>query len=386
MLGDGTAALRQRDVPAAIALLERTLTLAPEGLWPLAAIRLSDALLLTGDTRRAMEVVANGPGGSVPLSCRVQRHLLAARVGQVPHDTVENLRAEVENDPGDRLARCRFEQLRMLLQLRDGRFGAAEHAAGTALEHARAIGDEYEEDRLLAALCEVRQWSPTPIADALATCAELVTRFAGDRFLRVPVLAAQARCLALTGDPGGARAALAEAAAAVEQLRLTMGRIVVDQAAGLACALDDDHAGAERHYRAAADALERAGYVAPALTLRVHAAREHARQHPAAGAGRIAALLNRQGEMDVRGRLLCLSAVVRWCTGEDVPDAALRDVESLLESTDDPCLRGDVYFDLAQTKRRLGRHDEAAAMVRAAIDNYRRVGATRPIRTVRAWM
>ena len=389
LLGEGTAALRQRDVPAAIALLERTLALAPDGPDPLravAAIRLSDALLLTGDIRRAMDVVAGGPDGSGPLPCRVQLQLLAARLGEVPGGAVDSLRAELDGAPDDRLARCRFVQLLMLLHLRDGRFGAAERAANAALAHARAIGDEYEEDRLLAALCEVRQWSPTPVADTLAGCAELVARFAGDRFLLVPVLAAMARCLALTGDPAGARAALAEASAAVEQLRLTMGRILVDQAAGLACALDDDPAGAERHYRAAADALDEAGHVAPALTLRVQAERERARPHPATAGARIAALLDRRAEMDARGRLLCLSAAVRWPTGDGVPVTARGDVEALLGRTDDPCLRGDVYFDLAQADRHRGRHDEAAAMAAAAIDNYHRVGATRPIRKVRAWM
>jgi tetratricopeptide (TPR) repeat protein len=389
----GTAALRQRDVPAAIGLLGRALDLVPgphDRLRVVAAIRLSDALMLTGDTQRAVGVVTAGwpePANPASRPCVVQHHLLLARLGQVSETTAGTLLAELADDQADRLGWCRFEQLRMLLHLRHGRFGAAERAVSAALEHARVLGDAYEEDRLLVARCEVQQWSPTPIAEKLASCAELTTRFAADRFLLMPVLAARARCLALTGDAAGARAALAEAATMVEQLRLGMGRILVDQVAGLGCALEGEHADAERRYQAAADALEQAGYMTPALTLRVQAARERAWQHPVTGAeAEITSLLERRGEMDVRGQVLCMSAAVRLIAGDGERDVLLGHVRSLAGQTDDPCLRGDAYFDLALGERRLGRPAEAAAMARAAIDSYSSVGATTPLEAVQAWM
>jgi class 3 adenylate cyclase/tetratricopeptide (TPR) repeat protein len=399
LLREGTAALRQRDVVAAIGLLDRALRLAPAGpdRWrSVAAIRLSDALMLSGDIGRALEVVTElarpGPDGRVERPCLVQQQVLAVRLGRVGEVAVDNLLVELDRDPDDRLARCRLEQLRMLLHLGSGLFGAAERAALAALEHARAIDDTYEEDRLLAALCEVRQWSPTSVVAKLAGCAELAERFAGDRYLLVPVLATRARCLALIGDPAGARAALAEAAAGVEQLRLTMGQVLIDQAAGLICSLDGAHAEAERHFRAAADALDLAGYAPVALTLLVQAARERLRRDPTA-ATEIGALLDRRAEMDVRGRLLCMSAAVRLAATVlpgAVPagvDGGLRgDVLALLDNTDDPCLRGDVYFDLAQAHRLLGSHADATAMAGAAIDCYSAVGATKPLRTVQVWM
>ncbi|HEX6499683.1 MAG TPA: adenylate/guanylate cyclase domain-containing protein [Micromonosporaceae bacterium] len=399
LLRDGTAALRQRDMPAATDLLERAFALVPpDGSRSVAAIRFSDALMLSGDMSRAVdvvtEVVRTGVNERDRRACMAQQHLLAARQGRIPETTVADLLAELDRDPTDHLAWCRFEQLRVQIHLAHGRFAAAERAVGAALRHARAIGDGYEEDRLLVALCEVRQWSPTPVAEKLAVCAELLDRFAADRFLLVPVLAAQARGLALLGDDCGARAALAEAEAAVDQLRLTMGQVLTDQATGLACSLHGDHVEAERHYRRAADALERFGYVPVALTLRVQAARELASQGtdpatpPVAGerdaARQIVALLDRRDEMDVRGRLLCMSAAVRLGVGGD-PDALLGDILSLLERTDDPCLRGDVYVDLAQTHRRLGNDADADAMAGAAIDSYHAVGATRAMRAVKAW-
>ncbi|MGW3044780.1 AAA family ATPase [Kitasatospora sp. NPDC001159] len=394
LLAEGTAALRQRDLPTAIELLERALVLAGRGpgRWrQVAAIRLSDALMLSGDTRRAQEVVADGlrhgPDAPGRRLCLVQRSLLAARLGKVAEAGVEELRAELDGNGTDRLARCRFEQLRMLLHLAHGRFGAAEEAACAALEHARADGDAYEEDRLLVALCEVRQWSPTPVRRKLSGCAELVERFTADRFLLLPALAARARCLALTGDDAGARSALAEAGSVVEQLRLTMGGVLVDQVAGMACSLRGDHARAERHFRRAADALERAGYLSVSLGMRVQAARECARRGRLdEAAERITELLGRRQEMDVRGRILCISAAVLIAAGYGRADPVLAELPALLDGVDDPCLHGEVRFDLARAARLLGDETEARTMALAAVDSYTAVGATKPLETVRQWI
>ncbi|MFZ3474036.1 AAA family ATPase [Streptomyces sp. 4.24] len=413
LLAEGTVALRQRDVPTAIGLFGRALVLAqsrPDQCRSVAAVRLSDALMLCGDTRRALEVVADsawndgpnagpdapaapaapsapGAPGQRPCLVQVQRSLLAARLGKVTAAEVERLRTELDGDDPDRFAWCRFEQLRMLLHLDHGRFAAAEEAACAALGHARAVADAYEEDRLLVALCEIRQWSPTPLREKLAGCAELLERFAADRFLALPALAARARCLALTGDRDGARSALAEAEAVVEQLRLTMGRVLVDQVAALAASLDGEHDEAERRFRWAADALEQAGYVPVALTMRVQAARECARRGRAAeAAGRISELLGRCEEMDVRGRILCTAAAVLIAAEDGRRDPARADVLTLLDDVEDPCLRGEVCFDLARAHRWLGERSEARAMAERAALAYAAVGATKPLGTVRAWM
>jgi tetratricopeptide (TPR) repeat protein len=361
LLEEGTLALRQRDVPAAIGLLARSLNLVPDEA--VTAIRLSDALLLSGETQAALEVVSGNESGA----CLAQRGLIAVRLGEAAAD-------HLDLDPADGLARCRWEQVRMLTHLAEGRFGAAEEAVAAALGHARGIGDVYEEERLVVAECEVRQWSPTPMAAKLAGCRALAKRFASDRFLLVPVLVAQSRCLAFMGDRDGARMALAEAGAAVEQLRLTMGRVLIAQACGLARSIEGEHAEAEWHFRRAATALDDAGHRRTALTMHVLAARERLRQDPSADAG-LPALLERLDEMDLQGRLLCLSA----------RPSSVEEVLALLETTDDPCLRGEVYFDLARAHRALG--DEAAAMscADAALACYTAAGASRPMWTVQRW-
>lgn len=372
LLREGTAALRQRDLPAAVGLLERAVRHAPDGPdRAVAAVRLSDTRLLLGDSTGAMRVVAEvardtaDPGGRA--ACTAQRRLIAVRLGRPP---------DPPPPPGlTPLARSRLAQERMLVQLGQGRYAAAERACRAALAEAQALAEPYEQDRLRVALGEIRQWAPVPLADQVAACDDLAARFARDRVLLVPVLAARARCLALLGDGPAARAALAEAEVAVTELRLHMGRVLIDQAAGLADELVGAHAAAARRFRRAADALDHAGHAPVALTLRVQAVR--------AGGGRdgeLAALLGRLPEMDVRGRLLCLSTAAR--AGAVEPSRA----EVLLDTTDDPCLCGDVRFDLARAYRDRNEPGAARRLAAAALDSYAVVGATRPAEAVRAWI
>ncbi len=394
LLQEGTEALRQRDVLVAVGRLERALRYAVESGDPCgsaAAVRLSDALALTGDMPRALEVIeetaSRCAGRNVWWTCLVQRRLLALRQGIEPEIRVDVLADELADGRAETLAWCRLEQLRMEAQLRAGRYRAAETAVCAALAHARALGDVYEEDRLMAALCEVRQWSPTPIATKLEACAELLDRFALDRFLLIPVLTAQARALALIGDAAGAWAALEQAGAAVEALQLSLGRVLIAQTSGLVCALEENPAEAERHYRIAAETLEDAGLAPAALTLRVQAVREQVRAgDPQVASAELAWLLEQRSAMDLRGRLLCLSAVMRVPPGPDLnPAQLLEEITPLLAETDDPCLRGEVYFDLARAHRELGRHAVAERLLDAAEHCYQSIGASRPLRTVRAW-
>ena len=380
LLREGTAVLRQRDLPTATGLLDRAVRHAADGPdRAVAAIRLSDTLLLMGDTRRAMDVVATvardtaDPG--VRDACTAQLRLLDVRLGSRPDSLGQTHPESRPDETQGPLARTRLAQVRMLVHLEQGRFGAAERACLSGLAEARAMDDSYEQDRLLVALCEIRQWAPTRLADQLVSCAELAARFAGDRVLLVPVLAARARCLALLGDGPGARAALAEAEVAVAELRLHMGRVLIDQVAGLAAALDGTHVRAARLYRRAADALDQAGHTPVALTLRVQAVREHPVRD-----GELAALLGRMSEMDFRGRLLSLSTAARMNV------APAEGVEQLLAATDDPGLRGDVLFDLARAYRKRGDATQAGRLAEAAVDSYAVIGATRPMEAVRAWI
>jgi class 3 adenylate cyclase len=409
LLGEGTQALRRRDLPAAVGLLTRARDIAAgtagedDADVAVAVIRLSDAHLLAGDLAAARQALAaelaGGPGSRAGRACRAQRAILAVRAGEPVEEEAATLAPELRLDRSDHVSWCRLHQLRMLQQLSSGRFRAAEQAARRALKRAVALADEYEQDRLRAALCEVGQWSPTSVPDKLAFCTEMAGRFADDGCLLVPVLVVRARFAALLGDVSGAAAGLAEAREIAADLRLAMAAVLVDQVGGVVASLGGRHEDAERSFLRAVEALERAGQQPAALAVRGLAAREALNWRPGPEAveeaGALAALT---GQMDLRGRVIALgvtaraAAVAGQLTG-GFPAAAAAVVaeqaaaaRSLLDRTDDACLRGDVLTDLAAAYALVGEHGRARVTARAAAARYDAIGASLPLRRVEQWL
>ncbi|MFB4292105.1 AAA family ATPase [Nonomuraea sp. ATR24] len=393
LIRDGSRALRRKDLPAAIALLERGREMLPPGRdeHRSLAVRISDARLARGEGDRAAEALDRA-GELAPddprtaLTCAIQREILALRAG-ARGPRLPPLRERLALDPGDELSWCRFHQLEALARIEEGRFGAADRALRDGLGRARAMGDTYEEDRLLGGLCELVQWSPAPVPEGLALCAGLLDRFAGDRALLVPVLATRARLLALAGELEAAREALDTADRHAADLHLGLPALAVAQVRGLAESLAGDHESAGDRFRRVAAALRAAGHGAPAATLEVYAAREALRAGDAdRAAAELARLADGGGPRQLRGEVSAAAtrALIAALGGahEEAARAAAR-ARALLGSTDDPCLRGDVLADLARADRAAGRDPAAAA--RAAIEAYLTKGASLPARRIRDW-
>jgi class 3 adenylate cyclase len=409
LLGEGTHALRRRDLTAAAGLLTQACAISPgtpaedDSDGAVAAIRLSDAHLLGGNLAAARQVlvpaVEGGPRSRAGRACRAQLAILAVRAGDSADEEAARLAAELRLDRADHVGWCRLHQLRMLQQLRSGRFRAAEQAARRALDRAVSLADEYEQDRLRAALCEVGQWSPTPVPVKLAFCTELVGRFADDGCLLVPVLVVRARFAALLGDIAGATAGLAEAREIAADLRLAMATVLVDQVGGMVASLGGRHEDAERHFRLAVEALERAGQQPAALAVRGLAAREALNWRPGPEAVEEAgALAGLTGHMDLRGQVIALGVTARAAAvaaqlAGGFPAAASAVVaeqtaaaRSLLGHTDDACLRGDVLTDVAAAHSMAGEHGRARVLGRAAAASYGAIGASLPLRRVQQWL
>ncbi|RCG29879.1 adenylate/guanylate cyclase domain-containing protein [Sphaerisporangium album] len=392
LIREGGQALHRKDLPAAIALLERGREMLPRGREEhrRLAVRISDAELARGDGARALaaldcaeDLLPDDPRNL--LSCAIQREILAVRSG-ARRTELRPLRELLELDPMDELSWCRFHQLEAWVHIEDGRFGAADRALRDGVRRAGAMGDRYEEDRLLGGLCELVQWSPTPAREGLALCADLLGRFAGDRALLVPVLVTRARLLALSGDLVTARETLGTAARYVDELDLGLSAIAVVQVRGLVESLDGDHEAARGLFTHAAGVLRTAGHEAPAATLEVYAARETLRR----GDARQAALELARPEArprQRRGEVVAVATRAAIASRDGAHAEALGlagRASELLESTDDPCLRGDVLFEVARIHRAAGRDPAGAA--RRARDAYLGKGATLPARRVHDWM
>lgn len=399
LIAQGTQALRRKDLPAAVDLLERGQALLPAGHdahRPL-ALRICDAGVARGERDRALAALDAAERGlpDVPrnrLTWAIQRETLALRFGaRAP--ALGRLRELLAADPDDGLNRCRLHHLEALVHVDEGRFGAAEAALREGLRHARSLGDRYEENRMLSGLCELAQWSPAPIEDGLALCAELAARFSGDRALLVPVLITRARLLALAGDVPAARDSLATAGRHADDLHLRLAGVAIAQVTGVVESLAGRHAEAEAAFRRGAAALHASGQTGPAKTLAAYAAREALWQGQAGEAGREADRLGGPGgaadatQLRAELILLALRARVRSAHGDAAGAVALAaEAEERLARTDDPCLRGDVLFEIAVVRHAAGRVAESRDAAERALRHYAVRGANLPAERVRGWL
>jgi len=286
------------------------------------------------------------------------------------------------------LALCRFHQLTALDAFARGRFGEAEQALRAALATVAELDERYELDRLSVALCEMAQWSPTPVRQALGICRELTVRFSEDWTLASTVDLTHARLLAMSGAIEEARGLVDRARRRASALGSGLVAAATEQAAGHVEASAREHLRAREHFIAAAGMIERAGGREASLTLRACAARELAR------AGRMAeaeALLNglTTGSRDVRTVAVLLSTAMYRAAAHGDAAALEAEIDRLTAhcaGTDDPYGIGEAQFDAARCLAQVGLRRAAAHWGTEALRNFEAKGAELPARRCADWL
>lgn len=383
LVADGSRALHRKDVSGAVDLLDRGRALLPPGHpdHRVLALRSCDAAFARGDRARAEAALDTGaamlPGDpDADLAFRVQRAILAVRHGG-PAPLLAEVRA-LPVAPEDDVTWCRLHQLEMLLHVDGGRFGAAEAVLRTALARARSLGDGYETDRLLGALCELTQWSPTPVGEALERCTDAEAQLADDRTLLVPLLLTRARLSALADALPAAFEALRKATAYTEDLRLAAAAPAVEQAWGVVESMAGRHTRARGRFRRAAGTLRESGQPAVAFTLELHAVHELVRLGDMAAAAAELDALEVPAARQLHGEVLHAVLRARLAAWAGRTGEAAELLPALLErlsQTDDPCLRGDVHAEIARVHSAAGAVRQCRASVAAAREMYRLKGA-----------
>lgn len=404
LIAAGMKALGRKDLPGAAQLLERGRNLLPAGDpgQTRLALLCSDAWLGLSDPDRALAAVQASPEIFLAhpgheIVCQIQRCIVAVRLGsassqQVAADAAA-ISARLAASPSDDRAWCRLFQLQAYLELAGERTGRADAQLRLARQRAAALRDSYEEERILGAICELSQWTPTPVRAGLALCASMSARFAANRALLVPVLLTRARLSALADELPAAREALAAVAAQTSELHLDLADAATVAMSGLVAALAGEHAAAEADYRRSQDMLVALGQTAAARTCEACAAREIFEQGDLGRASRAVDKLTADpaatAASDLRTRIIIQALAARILSARGDHDQAVQlamTAAASSDDTDDLCLQGDASLDLAVVARRAGRAGQADAAAAAALERYRARGAIRLVARAELWL
>ena len=159
---------------------------------------------------------------------------------------------------GDEQGLCSALRLRGWQHWLLARAEAAAEAWEEAAEHARAAGLEHERSDLLGWIASSLFWGPAPVRAAIERCEAIREEVAGDLVARADMLQPLAGLHAMEGRFDEARALIAAADAAFEEVGRTLGSAVSHHAAMVEL-LAGDPAAAERLLRQGYAALEEMG-------------------------------------------------------------------------------------------------------------------------------
>jgi class 3 adenylate cyclase/tetratricopeptide (TPR) repeat protein len=401
LVAEGNAALRRKDLPAAATLLERGRNLMPAGdpRHVTLALKISDTWVSLWDADRAQAILtaarAAMPGNHrAALTCDIQRLIIALRLGSSGAEEISAstgaIEAELAADPGNDESWCRLFQLRAYLHFAADHAGDAGQSLRLALDRARVLGDEDEEERLLCAICELSQWDPTPVSAGLTLCDELTRRFESNRPLLAPVLVTQARLAALAGDTGTARRTLATALGHARELHLVIAEAAALEVSGFVESMSGAYGAAEAAYGRVEQILRAAGQLQSAQTVAAARARALFEQGQAEQArAALATIVSGQPEADLSTQALAQALSGRLEAARGTGDngvAAGREAVRLAGQTQDPCLQANVLFDLGVVLAAAGQHAEAAAVAQTAITRCTAKGAKVIAMGIRRWL
>ena len=401
LISEGMRALGRRDLPGAATLLERARQLLPVGdpRHASVALYIADAGISMRDERRSLDALAAAET-ALPdsrrghLACRIQRAIVLLRLGLAAPETVAAelppTAAELAGDPGDDLGWCRLHQLEAYLHLAAERAALADVHLRLALIRARAMNSGYEEDRLLCAICEVAQWAPIQVEAGLELCDTLVSRFADNRALLIPIVVTRARLDALAGDLDRARRGVATAMTYIGDLHLGLADAAVLELSGFVESLAGVHDQAELSYRRALSTLQVGGPTRDTQAIEADIARELLSQDRVDAADEALGRIVSSGvDPGLHTRIVMNSLSARICARRGEYSDALgyaRTAMELSEDVDDLRLSAEISFTQATVQRAAGLVDEAAGSAQAALEQYLAKGAALPAARVRQWL
>jgi class 3 adenylate cyclase/tetratricopeptide (TPR) repeat protein len=387
----GGRALSRGDMPAAVDLLSRAVSLRPESDERRLALlpELGAALREAGELTRADEVLSEaleagrGTGNRrAELAALIER--AALRLASEPEDDPDLKEVEasipaLEELGDDRALAAAWSLIGRRQGLWKGRFAHGEAALERALIHARRLGDRQQEALILGQLALSALMGPTPVDEAVTRCRRLVTEAGGDRLVEANVARYLAVLEAMRGNVADARTLVGEARATYEDLGMHhMSQTAISLAYGAIGILAADYRAAGIELRAGLDALEGMGdrgYLSSVAAFLAQALYGEGRLDEADDLARRAQAS--AAPDDLWSQVLSRGTRAKVCASRGANEEAeryAREAVGLAAATDALDLHGNALIDLAETLALAGRNEEAATCVADALSLYERKG------------
>jgi predicted ATPase/class 3 adenylate cyclase len=388
----GRRAFARGDVTASANLLDRALGLLPAP--DTRRLRLmsdrGEALMESGDFPLAEKLLTDAVDGAVAAGDRgAEAHsrvvLLLLKESTDPQhrsqeafDVLESV-IPVFEELGDDRGLARSYRLLADLHWTRSRYGDADRALRLATRHARRAGAAWEEAESLGQLLGAGLYGPTPVAEVVRSCEEVLASEPGDRTVRAArALRTLGALRAMQGRFEEAREHVVRSRETLEDLGLKLRAAFGAEAAGFVEMLAGDPKAAERELRAGYEALEslgERGFASTVSALLAHAVSAQGRLDDAERFSRIAEQM--AAEDDLSTQVMWRSARANVLAGRGRhPEAERLALEALrlAAETDDLNMHADTLMDLAEVLRLAGRDAEASRAAEEALDLYRQKG------------
>jgi DNA-binding SARP family transcriptional activator/class 3 adenylate cyclase len=259
------------DLPASAALLERAVAvLAPDDsqlpalLTELGSVQIGAGRFADSDAtlQRAADVARALGDRRAELRAALEQQFLASFIAPTEAldvELAERLMPDLEAI-GDDLGLAKAWWLRSEGDAIACRWDARAEALERALVHARRAPDVRDEaSTITALLAQALYFGPTPVADAVARCEELLADAGGDRALRAALTSTLGGLVAMQGDLERGRGLYDDAMAIYDELGLRFRRAARAHIGSQIALLGGDAAGAEHALRDALQALGEMG-------------------------------------------------------------------------------------------------------------------------------
>jgi class 3 adenylate cyclase/predicted ATPase len=386
--GAGRRAYARDDMPAAVNLLDRAVSLLSDQEPAQLALHreLSNALWSVGELARA-EALLDGliEAANVAGDRREHWHGLLERSGRlsVTHPEAESelletaLKAiEVFEQLSDDLGLARaWRRISVVHRLRCS-FATASEAAEVGLVHARRAGAVQEEARLVDEICTALLYGPAPVAQAIARCETLLADSRESRVTEANVSSSLAGLKAMRGDFDEARACAAVSSRVYSDLGLRFALAGLSQISGSVESLAGDPEAAEREFRKGYEILAEVGARGLLAAELAQSLVDQGRMHDAA---EYVAVAEQASGGDIAPQVIWRIAKARISAGDGKHAEAIElagEAVALADETDALTMSAKASLAKAEALRTAGREAGARAAAEHALGLYGAKGHT----------